>query len=83
MLGPLEVRSPERLVPITGARQQKLLALLLLDADRVVTIERLVDELWETPPRSVRQQIHNAIARLRRTFASQRGAVRIDRTDAG
>lgn len=70
-------------MPITGARQQKLLALLLLDAERVVTIERLVDELWETPPRSVRQQIHNAIARLRRTFASQRGGVRIDRTDAG
>ena len=51
VLGSLEVldRSGHRL-PLGGARQQTVLASLLLRAGRTVPVERLVDELWEKPP---------------------------------
>ena len=45
ILGPLEVRSGGVLVPVGGVRQRSLLALLLLNANRVVSRERLIDEL--------------------------------------
>ncbi|RKT54650.1 AfsR/SARP family transcriptional regulator [Saccharothrix australiensis] len=83
VLGPLEVRESEEVVRIPGARQRKLLALLLLDARRVVTVERLIDELWDDPPRSVRQQVHNAVRTLRTTLGARRQDVRVTRTDTG
>ncbi|MFD7656951.1 BTAD domain-containing putative transcriptional regulator [Actinosynnema sp. NPDC059797] len=83
ILGPLEVRSGERSVRVGGARQQRLLALLLLSVNRVVPVERLVDELWDTAPRSARQQIHNAIACIRRTLSGDVAEVRIKWTEVG
>jgi DNA-binding SARP family transcriptional activator len=46
ILGPLEVSHDGRAVPVTGARQRELLALLLLDAGHVVPSDRLMEELW-------------------------------------
>jgi DNA-binding SARP family transcriptional activator/tetratricopeptide (TPR) repeat protein len=83
ILGPLEVRVSGKQMRIRGVRQQKLLALLLLNANRVVTVERLVDEIWETPPRSVRQQVHNAIGGLRGKLPAHLEDVGITTTDAG
>ncbi|MFS8104301.1 tetratricopeptide repeat protein [Lentzea alba] len=82
LLGPLELVVSGRPVPLAGARQRTLLALLALNANRVVPLDQLVGELWENPPQSVRQQIHNAIAALRRALAGSE-QVRIARTDAG
>ena len=45
ILGPLEVSHDGRAVPVTGARQRELLALLLLDAGHVVSSDRLMEEL--------------------------------------
>ena len=51
LLGPLEVRAGDGPLPLGGAKQRALLALLLLNANRVVSRERLIDELWgEDPP---------------------------------
>lgn len=50
ILGPLEVVSGERRLDLGGARQRALLALLLIEANRVVSTDRLVDELWPAPP---------------------------------
>lgn len=83
ILGPLEVHSNGMSIRIGGARQQRLLALLLLAANRVVPVERLVDELWDTPPQSVRQQIHNAVGSLRRTMSEHTGDVHIKWTEVG
>ncbi|MFE3514577.1 BTAD domain-containing putative transcriptional regulator [Streptomyces sp. NPDC059166] len=66
VLGSLEMRRAGELVPVRGMRQQKLLALLLLSVGRVVPVDFLVDELWETPPSSARTQVHNAVHDLRR-----------------
>jgi DNA-binding SARP family transcriptional activator len=45
VLGPLEVREGDRSLPLGGAKQRALLALLVLNAHRVVSRERLIDEL--------------------------------------
>jgi SARP family transcriptional regulator, regulator of embCAB operon len=69
LLGPLEVeygRTPVRLGP---AGQRALLARLLLDANRTVAVERLVDDLWghDMPPTAFKMvQIH--VSRLRKVL---------------
>ncbi|QFZ21315.1 AfsR/SARP family transcriptional regulator [Saccharothrix syringae] len=83
VLGPLEVRSSGEVVRIPGVRQRRLLALLLLNANRVVPVDRLVDELWDEPPSSVRQQVHNAVTGLRKTLAAVPGDHALVRTDVG
>src|SRR3954470_25062511 len=50
VLGPLEVREGDRPLPLGGAKQRALLALLLLNANRVVSRERLIDEVWGDEP---------------------------------
>ena len=46
ILGPLEVIHDGHAVPLPGVRQRELLALLLLDAGRVISAERLMEDLW-------------------------------------
>ncbi|MFI1162590.1 AfsR/SARP family transcriptional regulator [Streptomyces sp. NPDC020801] len=73
VLGSLETRESGQLIRVRGMRQQKLLALLLLNANRVVPVDVLVDELWEDPPPSARPQVHNAIRDLRRILSGADG----------
>ena len=47
ILGPLEVLRSGRAVPLGGPRQRAVLALLLLPANRVVSVDRLVEDVWE------------------------------------
>jgi DNA-binding SARP family transcriptional activator len=66
ILGPLEVRDGERVVPVGGVRRRAVLALLLLDANRVVPVERLVDGVWgDAPPASAHASLQNHVSRLR------------------
>jgi DNA-binding SARP family transcriptional activator/predicted RNA-binding Zn ribbon-like protein len=66
LLGPFEARHEGERV-ILGRRQERcLLAILLLDAGRVVTTARLIDLLWNgAPPASARGTVHTYIGRLR------------------
>jgi DNA-binding SARP family transcriptional activator len=49
VLGPVDVRVGGHVVHL-GTRQRALLAVLLLGGNSVVSVDRLVDELWgETP----------------------------------
>jgi hypothetical protein len=48
LLGPVEVRVDGHAVPLPGARQRLVLAVLLVDVNRMVPADRLIDELWET-----------------------------------
>lgn len=73
ILGPLELRSAGHSVALGGERQQKLLALLLLDHGAVVTFDRLIDELWEDPPQTARRQVCNAAAAVRRVVTHSGG----------
>jgi DNA-binding SARP family transcriptional activator len=71
VLGPLEIERDGVRLELTGQRQRAVLALLLLDANRVVPTERLVDELWgESPPRTAVTSLHNALVQLRKLLGS-------------
>ncbi|HST17364.1 MAG TPA: BTAD domain-containing putative transcriptional regulator [Gaiellaceae bacterium] len=70
ILGPLTVRIDETEVPAGGPKQRALLALLLLSANRVVSRDRLVAELF--PDQSVNAADHalrNHVSRLRKVLA--------------
>lgn len=69
ILGPLEVLENGQPLPITGAKQRALLALLLLERNRVVSADRLIDELWahESPDRR-RNALQARISQLRKTL---------------
>jgi len=63
-------------VDIGGLRQQKLLVVLLLQPGRVVTADRLIEAVWDDrPPPTVRRQLHNAVAGLRRSFGSAKSMI--------
>jgi DNA-binding SARP family transcriptional activator len=66
LLGPVRVRIGGRAMPAGSGRERFVLATLLLDAGRLVRVDRLVDALWERPPRSARAQVHNMISNWRR-----------------
>ena len=50
ILGPLEVSRAGRAVPLGGPRQRAVLALLLLEANRVVSLDRLAEDVWGGRP---------------------------------
>jgi DNA-binding SARP family transcriptional activator len=66
VLGTLEVALDGIRVAL-APRQEVVLALLLLEADNVVSVDRMVDALWaDDPPRTARSQVHITISALRR-----------------
>ena len=66
ILGPLEVRDGERVLALGGARRRAVLGLLLLDANRVVSVDGLVDGVWgDAPPASAHASLQNHVSRLR------------------
>jgi DNA-binding SARP family transcriptional activator len=72
ILGPLEVRDGERVLPLGGARRRAVLALLLLDANRVVSVDRLVDGVWgDAPPPSALASLQNHLGRLRQELGER------------
>ena len=50
ILGPLDVSRSARPLPLGGPRQRAVLALLLLEANRVVPLDRLAEDLWGGHP---------------------------------
>lgn len=76
ILGPLEVLGDGRPVALGGPQQRGLLAVLLLDANRVVSRDRLVSELWgDDPPATARSLLHGCVAGLRRALPDGRRLV--------
>ncbi|WP_330439140.1 winged helix-turn-helix domain-containing protein [Micromonospora sp. NBC_00821] len=70
ILGPTQVVLADgREVPVGGPRLRALLALLLLDAGRVVSAERLIDGLYgEHPPRGAANALQSQVSRLRQAL---------------
>ncbi|HEX5406005.1 MAG TPA: BTAD domain-containing putative transcriptional regulator [Pseudonocardiaceae bacterium] len=78
ILGPMEVRGTSGAVRIPPGRQHVILAALLMDANRIVTTDHLVDALWEdSPPSTARTQIQICVSRLRKTLAEAGVATQI------
>jgi DNA-binding SARP family transcriptional activator len=81
VLGPLEMRVGQERIEIRSSRQRVILALLLLRANRVVPVERLVEAIWgEHAPPTARSQVVICISGLRRIFADAGDSTSLIRT---
>ena len=83
VLGAVEMLLDGRPVDVGHARQQCVLAALLLDANRPVSAASLVDRVWaERPPQRARETLSGYLSRLRRILAGSDDA-RIIRRSGG
>ncbi|MEU8081943.1 BTAD domain-containing putative transcriptional regulator [Catellatospora citrea] len=70
LLGAVEVRVADRLIPLSG-RQRALLAVLALNAGRVVPAHRLADAIWGEPlPPSHAARIRVLVSEVRKAFSA-------------
>jgi DNA-binding SARP family transcriptional activator len=69
-LGPLELSRDDRLLDLGPPKQRALLGMLLVHANRVVSIDRLLEELWSgEPPANARHAVHVYVSALRKLLA--------------
>jgi DNA-binding SARP family transcriptional activator/tetratricopeptide (TPR) repeat protein len=72
ILGPLEVSEGGRTVPLGGAKQRALLALLLVRANEVVPADRLIDAIWdERPPETAAKALQGYVSHLRKLLGPE------------
>jgi YVTN family beta-propeller protein len=73
ILGPLEVSRAGHSVPLGGPRQRAVLALLLLEANRVVSMDRLAEDIWAGhPPEGWATTVQTYVFHLRRALEPDR-----------
>ena len=70
VLGPLEVRRASQPVVVGGPKQRLVLAILLIDANQLISIDRLVNEVWPVRAPS------SAVANIRTYVSGIRAALR-------
>jgi DNA-binding SARP family transcriptional activator/tetratricopeptide (TPR) repeat protein len=71
ILGPLEIYDGAEKLTAGTPRIRTLLAVLLATPSQLVSMDRLIDELWpEAPPFDLRGLVHSYISRLRRILGS-------------
>jgi DNA-binding SARP family transcriptional activator len=71
ILGPLEASDETGPLLLGGQKQRAVLAVLLLEAGRVVSTDRLVDALWgEEPPRTASTSLQNFVSLLRKSLGA-------------
>jgi DNA-binding SARP family transcriptional activator len=70
LLGPLSASLGTRTVTPNAAKQREILALLALNAGRIVTVSTVIEELWgDHPPRSSATTLQTYIFHLRSSLA--------------
>lgn len=74
ILGPLEVVGEEGALELGGPKQRATLAILLLSANRVVSVDRLADELYAgAAPVTALKQVQRQISDLRKLLGPGAG----------
>ena len=69
LLGPLEAIEGKAPLSLGGRKSRALLARLLLDANRTVSVKRLVDDLWgEDVPESAPKMVQIYVSQLRKVL---------------
>ena len=75
LLGPLEAQDGEQRVELGRPKQRALLAVLLVHANQVVPLDRLIEELWgEEPPPQAAASLQTYVSNLRRALEPGRPA---------
>ena len=70
LLGPVQVVQAGREVSLGGPRPRAVLALLVLEAGRVVPADRLIEDLWRgSPPPGAAKTLRSYVSRLRALLA--------------
>jgi DNA-binding SARP family transcriptional activator len=76
LLGPLEVCVADQNVEIGSSKRRIVLATLLLNANRPVTLDRLIEAVWPaTPPRSAIGNLHTYVSDLRRCLSAKEARI--------
>jgi DNA-binding SARP family transcriptional activator len=83
VLGPLEVTVRNQPIGLGGPRASRVLALLATNCGTVVPRDWIVDVLWDDPPSSARQQVHNVIHALRRVLTQADARANLTLTEGG
>src|SRR3954453_4116505 len=83
VLGGVEADIDGRTVPLGHTRQRTVLAVLLVDVNRTVTTDQLVDRVWgEHLPKQARATLHSYLSRLRQALTAT-GEAKIVRQPGG
>lgn len=73
ILGPLEVEARGQTLPLGGPKQRALMALLVTHANRVVSVDRLIEGLWgAAPPARASETIQVYVSQLRKQLEPDR-----------
>jgi DNA-binding SARP family transcriptional activator len=73
VLGPLEVIDRDEHLVLGGHRQRMVLAVLVLNANQVVSTDRLINDVWgDEPPSTARKSLQVYISRLRSLLGPDR-----------
>ncbi|WP_432840306.1 AfsR/SARP family transcriptional regulator [Dactylosporangium sp. CA-092794] len=84
LLGPIEVAIGDRPLELGHARQRSVLAVLAVEANRVVSRAQLADRVWgDRAPASVTNLLYGYLGRLRALLEPTGGAVSIQRRTGG
>ena len=79
VLGPLEVVGDDgAAVPLGGPRPRAVLAALLVEVNRTVSVDRLIDAVWgASPPASAQNALQVHVHALRGVLGADRIAANI------
>jgi DNA-binding SARP family transcriptional activator len=73
LLGPVEALVEGEPVPLRAAKPRALLAVLLLNRNRVVPVSELIDHLWsEEPPDTAAKALQVYVSQLRKAIGADR-----------
>lgn len=75
LLGPLSVRLNAREVHVSAPRQRVVMAALLLNANRVISVDRIAEYVWDgAPPPSAAATVRTYVMRLRQSLGEHASA---------
>jgi len=77
LLGPVRAVRDGRELRLGTPQQRSTLAVLLLRAGRLITVDEMVDALWERPPETAVAAVRTYLSRLRRVLDAPPGQPRV------
>jgi DNA-binding SARP family transcriptional activator len=83
ILGPVELRLGDRKFGFGRAKERFLLGVLALRHGKVVSVQTVIDALWDDPPKQARKDLHAYLSRLRSTLRRAGAQAEIRTLDGG